>query len=73
MLEQLLAAVGIEAQLALVASHGCVRDEIPSVDQFNHMFVYCPGVNRFLDPTARRMTASAPAPLGLAGAVPRGS
>ncbi|MCC7083875.1 MAG: tetratricopeptide repeat protein [Pirellulales bacterium] len=51
LLVQLLKAVGIEAQLVLANLVEPVSAEFPSLEQFNHMMVYAPAINRFLDCT----------------------
>lgn len=43
LLKQLLAGVGIRAELAVVHSSKPITPEFPSLDQFNHMVLYVPG------------------------------
>jgi hypothetical protein len=67
-LQQLLVAVGVPADLALVCTHGPVLKDLPSLDQFNHMVVHVPGagVGTFLDCTEKGSDLSQPLPFGLA-------
>ncbi|MEM9025737.1 MAG: DUF3857 domain-containing protein, partial [Verrucomicrobiota bacterium] len=54
LLHKSLESMGILSHLALVNTQGAIDSTMPSVDQFNHMIVYCPdieGSSRFLDPT----------------------
>ena len=64
LLRRLLIAQGVPAQLALVRSGGPVRAELPSVDQFDHLVVYVPGVGggTFVDTTDRGATPGEPPP-----------
>ncbi|MHB8876725.1 MAG: DUF3857 domain-containing protein [Myxococcaceae bacterium] len=43
LLKHLLAAVGVDARLALVRSWGHLAREVPSLDQFDHMILFIPG------------------------------
>jgi hypothetical protein len=43
LLQQLLASAGIESHLALVKCTGAPVQDLPSLDQFDHMVVYVPG------------------------------
>lgn len=67
--QQMLAAVGIPAFLALIHSHDALRRDLPSLDQFNHMLVYVPGLKGglFLDCTDKTSDLPLAVPLGLAG------
>jgi tetratricopeptide (TPR) repeat protein len=69
LLVQLLEAAGIPARLALAASGGTVQGEFPSLDQFNHMVVYLPGVRggQFVDCTDKGCDPTRTVPYGLAG------
>lgn len=52
LLHQLLAAIGIRSQLALVSSEHDVIDDLPTLDQFNHMIVHVPELKaKFIDTT----------------------
>jgi hypothetical protein len=51
LLQQLLAERGLESKLALVSSGERLLENLPSLDQFNHMILYLPGEQRFIDPT----------------------
>ncbi|MEA2709272.1 MAG: hypothetical protein QOF78_1873 [Phycisphaerales bacterium] len=42
LLHQLLGAIGVESQLALVNTYGPLRADMPSLDQFNHIIVCVP-------------------------------
>jgi tetratricopeptide (TPR) repeat protein len=66
--QQMLKAAGIPAYLSLVDLAGPVREDIPSLDQFDHMVVYIPSRagNPFLDCTAKGFDLSAVS-YGLAG------
>ncbi|MFH1808719.1 MAG: transglutaminase domain-containing protein [Pseudomonadota bacterium] len=69
LLRALLRARGVDAELALVNTVASVREDLPSLDQFNHMVVYVPGRGggRFVDTTEKNMPVLVAAPLGLAG------
>jgi tetratricopeptide (TPR) repeat protein len=64
--QQMLKAVGVDASLALVSTSDPIREEVPDLDQFDHMIVHVPG-DRFLDCTAKGADPSAPWTLNLAG------
>lgn len=66
--QQMLKAAGIPAYLALLNSVEPVREDLPSLDQFNHMVVYIPsaGDQEFLDCTAKTFDLSAGS-FGMAG------
>jgi hypothetical protein len=51
LLSQLLGNAGVPARLALVRTGGPLRREMPSLDQFDHMVVYLPGLDLFVDAT----------------------
>jgi hypothetical protein len=65
----MLQAAGVPASLALVSFNGTVREDIPSLDQFDHMIVYVPGKPEpsFLDCTSKSADLTAGWSLGLAG------
>ena len=69
LLQQMLAAAGVPAQLALVSHHGSVQKDQPSLDQFDHMIVYVPnsGDGFFLDCTSKGADVAHAIPHGLAG------
>lgn len=48
---QLLKASGIPASLTLVDTGWALQKQLPSLDQFNHMIVYLPSVDAFIDCT----------------------
>lgn len=56
---QLLTAAGIPSHLTLVNLDDDIREDMPSIDQFDHMIVYLPGENkdpgRFLDCTDKNL------------------
>ncbi len=56
LLVKLLQSVGIEAHLALVSTEAPIREELASLDQFNHMIAYVPGAggSPFFDTTGDR-------------------
>jgi len=70
--QQLLKSVGVPASLALVSLNSIVREDLPSLDQFNHMIVYVPGTSRdwFVDCTAKSADLTAGWAFGLAGQHP---
>lgn len=57
LLHQLLTAAGITSHLALVQNDWRLVEELPTLDQFNHMVVHVPslGENRFIDPTDKTL------------------
>ena len=65
----MLQAVGVPALLALASHHGPVQEDLPSLDQFDHMLVFVPGrqANQFVDCTDKGGDAAQALPLGLAG------
>jgi hypothetical protein len=69
LLQQMLLAVDIPAELALVSFNRAVETEIPSLDQFNHMIVYLPSFRNgcFIDCTSKGDDLSEGEPIGLAG------
>jgi hypothetical protein len=69
LLQQMLTAAGVPAQLALVSHHGSVQKDQPSLDQFDHMIVYVPnsGDGLFLDCTSKGSDVAHAIPYGLAG------
>jgi hypothetical protein len=69
LLQQMLVAAGVPAQLALVSHGGAIKPDLPSLDQFDHMIVYVPdaGEDRFLDCTSKGADVAKSIPVGLAG------
>lgn len=68
LLQQMLAAVGVPAQLALASLHNPVQTNLPSLDQFDHMIVFVPGPRPgFLDCTSKGADVARAIPAGLAG------
>ena len=67
--QQMLRAAGVPATLALVSFNSPIRDDLPSLDQFDHMLVHVPvaGKDFFLDCTAKSADLSAPWTFGLSG------
>ncbi len=59
LLHGLLKAAGIRSHLALVNTRDWVREDFPSIDQFNHMVVFLPelGDGVFLDPTNKSISS----------------
>lgn len=57
LLHQMLSAVGTQSHLALVHNDWKTVEELPSLDQFNHMVVFVPslGKDRFIDPTDKTL------------------
>ncbi len=65
LLMQMLRSVGADAYLALVNSAGPLTEELPSLDQFNHMIVYVAdaegsGGELFIDATEKHTITLAP-------------
>ncbi len=69
LLQQMLSAAGISAQLALVHHSSPIQKNLPSLDQFDHMIVYvCAGeTGRFVDCTSKGADVAHTIPVGLAG------
>lgn len=69
LLQQMLEACGVRAQLALVKSIGKICKELPSLDQFDHMIVYLPEFRNgfFIDCTDKGSDLAQTTPYGLAG------
>lgn len=69
LLQQMLAAAGVAADLALVSHRGSIKQAQPSLDQFDHMIVYVPSAEggRFLDCTSKGADVAQAIPAGLAG------
>lgn len=67
-LKRLLEAAGVPARLALVRADGPIRPALPSLDQFDHMIVWVPGIGAgtFVDVTDKGAPPGAPPP-GLGG------
>ncbi len=59
LLRQLLLARGIEANLVLVNTRAWLFDQMPTLDQFDHMILHVPALGNqpFLDPTDRQLPA----------------
>lgn len=57
LLRQLLLARGIEANITLVNTREWLFDQMPTLDQFDHMILHIPalGEQPFLDPTERQL------------------
>lgn len=69
LLKLMLDAVGVPARLVLAAQDSQVEKDSPSLDQFNHMLVYLPGVTggRFLDCTDKGADVGHVIPYDLSG------
>jgi transglutaminase-like putative cysteine protease len=69
LLQQMLAAAGVPAQLALAGHRGPIQQDLPSLDQFDHMIVFVPGAagGRFLDCTGKGTDVAHALPLELEG------
>jgi tetratricopeptide (TPR) repeat protein len=70
LLQQLLRARGFSAHLALVNLSGPIATDLPSLDQFDHMVVYCAdcgGGSPFLDATDKDVALGSDAPRYLGG------
>ena len=69
LLQQMLQAVGVHARLTLASHHGLVQEDLPSLDQFDHMLLFLPGrqTSRFVDCTDKGGDAAQAIPPGLAG------
>ncbi|MBN1553691.1 MAG: DUF3857 domain-containing protein [Phycisphaerae bacterium] len=69
LLTQLLRACAIPAKLVLVNTGETIEENLPSMDQFDHMIVMVdlPGRPRFLDMTNKEFDLNQPVPTGLAG------
>ena len=67
--QQMLRAAGVPASLALASFTEPIREDLPSLDQFDHMLVYVPlaGKDFFLDCTAKNVALTAPWTFGLSG------
>jgi tetratricopeptide (TPR) repeat protein len=61
LLHHLLAGVGIESYLTLLNTHSRTKEEMPSLDQFNHMILYVPslGPSGYVDITGKYGDATA--------------
>jgi len=69
LLYHLLRQQGFDAALALVNASGPINPELPSVDQFDHMVVYCadcPGA-RFIDTTDKYVSYRTSGPRSIGG------
>ncbi len=69
LLLQLLAHSGLEPRLALVSLGQPIEPSVPSLDQFDHMIVWCEGCGQsgFLDATDKDLSLVRGVPRGLAG------
>jgi hypothetical protein len=68
LLQQLLEAVGVRANLALVNTRSRVQKTMASLDQFDHMVVFVPSLrSQFIDCTDKGSDAVAAGLLGLEG------
>ncbi len=67
LLHQLLTAAGIPSQLVLVHTSWAVHEEMPTLDQFNHMIVRIPALDpcEYVDPTAKSAQPGELVPWGL--------
>ena len=67
LLHQLLDAAGVVSRLTLVNTSGPVYRELASMNQFDHMIVFCPsvGAGRFIDCTDKYVPPGVSVPLGL--------
>jgi hypothetical protein len=69
LLQQLLRRAGFSAQLALVSFDRKVDPDLPALDQFDHMIVYCEACGAgFIDATDKDFASDAGIPRDLAGA-----
>jgi hypothetical protein len=68
LLQQMLQAVGVPARLVLASLRGPVQEDLPSLDQFDHMLLFVPGraAGSFLDCTDKGGDAAQSIPPGLA-------
>ena len=69
LLQHMLQAVGVPARLVLASLRGPVQEELPSLDQFDHMLLFVPGTwaNNFIDCTDKGGDAALAIPPGLQG------
>lgn len=68
LLHQLLAAVGIESHPLLISTSQDLVREMPSMDQFNHMILYVPKLEKpFVDPVDTNFDINYGPPSGLGG------
>jgi len=70
LLHNLLASAGIESQLVLVNSRDLVDSKVPSLDQFDHMIVYCKSCSEsgvYFDTTDKYSSLGSDVPRNLAG------
>jgi tetratricopeptide (TPR) repeat protein len=67
LLAQLLGGAGVPARLALVRTGGPLRREMPSLDQFDHLVVYLPAQDLFVDATAKSADLFRGVTSGIAG------
>ncbi len=63
-----LRKAGVPAELALVATSGVLREDLPDLDQFDHMVVFLPAQGgAILDPTVRHFNTPEALPAQFAG------
>ena len=72
LLRGLLQAAGVESHLVLVNTQRSVREELPTLDPFDHMILHVPdadgaGPGRFIDCVAKEFDLSAGPPVWLGG------
>lgn len=63
----LLRAAGVESRLALTSVGARVRPDMPSLQQFDHMILYLPANNQFIDLTDKDTDPLISTPYGLNG------
>ena len=63
----LLRSVHVPAELSLANASGSIREAFPSIDQFDHMVVYVPQLDKFIDCTDKVNHLMLPNPNGLEG------
>ena len=64
LMKSMLQAIQIQCDLVLVNSFKNTSKSIPSLDQFNHMIVHVPALDRFFDPTLKLFGNDCPVPYG---------
>ena len=69
LLHQMLKSIGIQSHLALIHSYSVVREDMPSLDQFDHVVVYVPtyGSGTFFDCTIKNCGSPESAVANLSG------
>jgi len=53
LLHQMLKVLNIKSTLTLVSTDDIINEEIPSLDQFNHMILYIDSLDKFVDCTVK--------------------